>query len=441
MARDQYTFTNPVELYSEIEPRKGHQEEPGLDADLAPKADLGEDTYRGTGRLTGRKALITGGDSGIGAATAIAFAREGADVAIAYYNEHDDARETVRWVRDAGRRALAFDGDLREREHCRDVVERTAAEFGRLDILVNNAGIETRTSILDTTEDQYDRVMSVNLKSAFFATQIAARQMIKQGGGGRIINITSVHEDWPMPGNTAYCLSKGGMRMLTRTAGVELAPHDILVVGVGPGAVATPINTSTMNDPAKLAKPGKGLLDIAVSKASVPRASRIMQALFSAFERRGFAVRVSENGETVVAVLDEPFQIALIERLNQLATIVGTKTAGRVVAGSGLKVGHGYRVALPVAVAVAGAGHGIALDGLLNAYLHALAANLVSAGVRLVPLGQTDGQRVLAALEPGVRSTAERALAARLDDVGAASFRADLASMRHETQYTRLFRS
>src|SRR6185369_970306 len=119
-------------------------------------------------------------------------------------------------------------------------------------IMINNAGVETRTSVLDTTEAQYEKVLAINLKSAFFGTQIAAQQMIKQGDGGRIINITSVHEDWPMPGNTAYCLSKGGMRMLTRTAGVELAPYGVLVVGVGPGAVATPINVSTMNDPAQM---------------------------------------------------------------------------------------------------------------------------------------------------------------------------------------------
>jgi glucose 1-dehydrogenase len=118
--------------------------------------------------------------------------------------------------------------------------------------MVNNAGVETRTSVLDTTEEQYALVMDVNLKSAFFGTQLAARQMVAQGGGGRIINVTSVHEDWPMPGNTAYCLSKGGMRMLTRTAGVELAPHGITVTGVGPGAVDTPINAETEADPAKL---------------------------------------------------------------------------------------------------------------------------------------------------------------------------------------------
>lgn len=130
----------------------------------------------------------------------------------------------------------------------------TAVEkLGRIDIMVNNAGVETRTSILDTTEEQYEKVLEINLKSAFFGTQIAAKQMMKQGGG-RIINITSVHEDWPMPGNIAYCLSKGGIRMLTRTAGVELAKHNVSVVGLAPGAVATPINLSTMKDPELMKK-------------------------------------------------------------------------------------------------------------------------------------------------------------------------------------------
>jgi glucose 1-dehydrogenase len=119
-------------------------------------------------------------------------------------------------------------------------------------VLVNNAGIETRTSILDTTEADYQRVLDVNLKSAFFGTQVAAKQFIAQGDGGLVPNNSSVHEDWPMPGNVAYCVSKGGTRMLTRTAGVELGPHGIRVVNIAPGAVATPINSSTMEDPAKL---------------------------------------------------------------------------------------------------------------------------------------------------------------------------------------------
>jgi glucose 1-dehydrogenase len=121
-------------------------------------------------------------------------------------------------------------------------------------VLVNNAGIETRTALLDTSEDDFDKVVAVNLKSAFFGTKLAARQFVAQGGGGLVLNISSVHEDWPMPGNIAYCVSKGGIRMLTRTAGVELGEHGIRVVNIAPGAVSTPINTSTENDPEKLAK-------------------------------------------------------------------------------------------------------------------------------------------------------------------------------------------
>ena len=158
-----------------------------------------------------------------------------------------------------GDQSIGVEADVSKLADLQMLVDRAVSKFGRVDIMVNNAGVETRTSILDTTEGQYEKVMAINLKSAFFGTQIAAKQMIKQGGGGRIINITSVHEDWPMPGNTAYCLSKGGMRMLTRTAGVELARHNILVVGVGPGAVATPINVGTMHDATKLAQLDKAI--------------------------------------------------------------------------------------------------------------------------------------------------------------------------------------
>jgi glucose 1-dehydrogenase len=158
-----------------------------------------------------------------------------------------------------GDQSIGVEADVSKLAHLQMLVDRAVSQFGRVDVMANNAGVETRTSVLDTTEDQYEKVMAINLKSAFFGTQIAAKQMIKQGRGGRIINITSVHEDWPMPGNTAYCLSKGGMRMLTRTAGVELAKHNILVVGVGPGAVATPINVGTMHDQAKLAQLDKAI--------------------------------------------------------------------------------------------------------------------------------------------------------------------------------------
>jgi glucose 1-dehydrogenase len=204
--------------------------------------------------LQNKVAIVTGGNSGIGQAIVLELARQGANIVIDYVVNPQATAVLEQQIAKLGEKSLGIDADVSKPADLQKLVDAAVAKFGRLDIMVNNAGIETRTSVLDTAETQYDRVMDINLKSAFFGTQIAAKQMIKQGGGGRIINVTSVHEDWPMPGNTAYCLSKGGMRMLTRTAGVELAPHDILVVGVGPGAVATPINLGTMDDPAKLAK-------------------------------------------------------------------------------------------------------------------------------------------------------------------------------------------
>ena len=204
--------------------------------------------------LENKVAIVTGGNSGIGEAIVLALAGLGANIVIDYV-VHPDATESLeQQLTKLGRKSVGVEADVSQPADLQKLVDAAVSSFGRVDIMVNNAGIETRTSVLDTTEDQYDRVLDINLKSAFFGTQIAAKQMIKQGGGGRIINVTSVHEDWPMPGNTAYCLSKGGMRMLTRTAGVELAPHGVLVTGVGPGAVATPINLGTMNDPTLLAK-------------------------------------------------------------------------------------------------------------------------------------------------------------------------------------------
>jgi glucose 1-dehydrogenase len=179
----------------------------------------------------------------------LALAKQDANIVIDYVT-HPEATEALeKEVHAMGDQVIGVDADVSKISELQNLIGAAVKNFGHLDIMVNNAGIETRTSVLDTSEEQYDRVLAIDLKSAFSGTQLAAKQMIKQGGGGRIINITSVHEDWPMPDNTTYSLSKGGIRMLTRTAGVELASHNTLVVGVGPGAMATPINLSTMRDP------------------------------------------------------------------------------------------------------------------------------------------------------------------------------------------------
>lgn len=202
--------------------------------------------------LDGKTLIVTGGNSGIGAAIVLAAAAEGANIVIDYVAHEDTTEKMVAAIEAAGDRAVGVDADVSKPADLHRMVQTAVDAFGRLDVLVNNAGIETRTSILDTTEDDYQKVLDINLKSAFFGTQFAAKQFIAQGTSGLVLNISSVHEDWPMPGNVAYCVSKGGTRMLTRTAGVELGEHGIRVVNIAPGAVETPINTATMNDPGKL---------------------------------------------------------------------------------------------------------------------------------------------------------------------------------------------
>jgi glucose 1-dehydrogenase len=197
--------------------------------------------------LAGKVVVVTGGNSGIGKAIVLAVAAQGANVVIDFVAHPEATEELEQQVHALGDQAVGVDADVSKVEQVQALVDAAVAAFGRIDVMVNHAGIETRTSVLDSTEADFDRVIDINLKSAFFGTQIAAKQMIAQGGGGRIINITSVHEDWPMPGNAPYCVSKGGIRMLTRTAGVELAPTGVRVVGVAPGAVSTPINLVEMD--------------------------------------------------------------------------------------------------------------------------------------------------------------------------------------------------
>jgi len=220
--------------------------------------------------LKDKVAIVTGGNSGIGKAIALELARRGARIVIDYVAQPEAAEALEQQIAKLGDQSVGVDADVSRIGDLQRLIDTAVSRFGRLDIMINNAGVESRTSVLQTTEEQYDRVLAINLKSAFFGIQLAAKQMIRQGGGGRIINISSVHEDWPMPGNTAYCVSKGGMRMLTRTAGVELAQHKILVVGVGPGAVATPINLQTMQQPSLLAK-----LDAAIPLGRLARPEEI----------------------------------------------------------------------------------------------------------------------------------------------------------------------
>lgn len=239
--------------------------------------------------LKDKTVIVTGGNSGIGEAIALAAGTAGANVVVDYVTDPAETDALLARIRDAGGEAEGVRADVSRLPDLATMVETAVDRFGRLDVLVNNAGIETRSSLLETTEEQYDKVMAVNLKSAFFGTQIAAKQFIAQGGGGTVINISSVHEEWPMPGNTPYCVSKGGMRMLARTAGVELGPHGIRIVNVGPGAVDTPINAETEQDPEEAKA-----LDAAIPLGRIAQPDEIAHTVvFLASEKAGYMTSAS----------------------------------------------------------------------------------------------------------------------------------------------------
>ena len=234
--------------------------------------------------LKGKSIVVTGGNSGIGKAIVLAAAAEGANVIVDYRMHPDYAAEVIAAARRAGGHAVGVEADISHTEGLRRVIHTAVEGFGRLDVLVSNAGIETRTSLLATSEADFDKVLAVNLKSAFFGAQFAAQQFVEQGSGGLVVTISSTHEDWPMPGNIAYCVSKGGAKMLTRTAGVELGMLGIRFVNVAPGAVSTPINAVTEMDPELLKQ-----LNGAIPLGRIAQAAEIAEVVvFLASDRAGY---------------------------------------------------------------------------------------------------------------------------------------------------------
>lgn len=219
---------------------------PGSTDDLVTRPDHGEDSYAGSGRLSGRKALVTGGDSGIGRAVALAFAREGADVAISYLEEEEsDARATVALIEDAGRRAVALPGDIRSEEHCIDLVDTAVDRLGGLDILVNNAAFQMaqRGGIADITTDQFDRVLKTNLYALFWLSKKAASVMEP---GSAIVNTTSIQGSAPSPELLDYATTKAGIIAFTKGLSADLVSRGIRVNAVAPGPIWTPLIPATM---------------------------------------------------------------------------------------------------------------------------------------------------------------------------------------------------
>jgi NAD(P)-dependent dehydrogenase (short-subunit alcohol dehydrogenase family) len=243
MSSDQYTFEDPSKKYADIDPTAQYQEGSGLDAKLKDTADRGEDSYRGTGRLEGRKALVTGGDSGIGAAVAIAYAREGADVAISYLpSEEEDAKTIVALIEKAGRKAVALPGDITNTAVAKKLVDDTVAALGGIDIVVNNAGKQQHVEdLLELTDEQFDETFKTNVYAMFWITKAALPHLAP---GSTIINTTSIQAYSPSENLVDYASTKATINAFTKALGQQLAPKGIRVNAVAPGPIWTPLQTA-----------------------------------------------------------------------------------------------------------------------------------------------------------------------------------------------------
>jgi NAD(P)-dependent dehydrogenase (short-subunit alcohol dehydrogenase family) len=220
------------------------QDVPGVQSKMTPRPDCGEDSYRGAGRLEGKAAVITGGDSGIGRAVAIAYAREGADVLISYLDEHEDAKDTARLVEEAGRRAVLVPGDVSRPQHCRDIIARAVSEFGRVDILVANAAYQmTRTSLEEIPDEEWDYTLATNISAMFHLCKAAVPHM---GPGSSIIGSSSVNSDMPSPTLAPYAATKAAIANFCASLAQLLGEQGIRVNSVAPGPIWTPLIPATM---------------------------------------------------------------------------------------------------------------------------------------------------------------------------------------------------
>jgi NAD(P)-dependent dehydrogenase (short-subunit alcohol dehydrogenase family) len=220
------------------------QEVPGRTADMDPRPDHGEESYRGSGRMEGKATVITGADSGIGKAVAIAFAREGADVVVSYLDEHDDARDTARWIEEAGRRAILVPGDLQDPAHCRAVIDLAVEELGRVDVLVSNAAFQMNyESLEEIPDEEWDRTINTNLNAMFHLVKRAVPHMPE---GGSIIGSSSVNSDNPKPTLLPYDVTKAGIANFMAALAQLLGPKGIRANSVAPGPIWTPLIPSTM---------------------------------------------------------------------------------------------------------------------------------------------------------------------------------------------------